>query len=312
LPVQIALNDKIPGQMKAVVYTRYGSPEVLQLKKIKKPLPGDDEVLVKICATTVNSGDLRMRKADPFAIRILFGLFSPRKKVLGFSLSGVVEAVGKNIKQFKAGDEVFGSTGFGFGAWAEYKCLPEKLLVRKPANISYEESAAIPFGGLTALYYLKKAAIQPGQNVLVYGASGSTGAFAVQLAKHFGAIVTAVCSTANVEWMPALGADKIIDYKKKDFTSNETRYDMVFDAVGKLSSNKAKKILNRNGKYLSVSRGLAKTGKDDLLMLRDLAANGTIKPVIDKVWPLEAIAEANRYADKGHKKGNIVITVSHS
>lgn len=296
--------------MRAVVYTRYGSPDVLQLKEVKKPVPKDDEVLVQIHATTVNSGDLRIRKADPFAVRFFFGLFVPRKKILGFTLSGVVEAAGKNVTKFKTGDQVFGTTGFGFGAWAQYKCPPKERLVIKPGNISHQQAAAIPFGGTTALYYLKKAGIKKGQQILIYGASGSIGTMAVQLAKYLAAVVTAVCSTGNIELVRSLGADKVIDYTKEDFTADKTKYDIVFDAVGKISRRKVRNILAPGAKYISVSQGLAKSNNEDLLFLRDLAAAGHIKPVIDKTWPLEEIVEANRYADTGRKKGNIVITVT--
>lgn len=295
--------------MKAAVYTRYGEPDVLQIKEVERPVPKDDEVLVKIYATTVNSGDLRMRKAEPFFIRIIFGLFSPRKKILGFTLSGVVEEAGKQVQQFKPGDAVFGVTGFGFGAWAEYKCLPEKVLVHKPENISHAAAAAIPFGGNTALHFLKKAAIKSGQKILIYGASGSTGTAAVQLAKYFGACVTAVCSTGNINMVRSLGADKVTDYTKADYTTDDLKYDIVFDAVGKTSYSKAKMLLLHTGSYITVSKGLARNSQENLLLLKDLTANGKLKAVVDKTWPLEQIVDANHYADKGHKKGNIVIQV---
>ncbi|MBI1344631.1 MAG: zinc-binding dehydrogenase [Terrimonas sp.] len=295
--------------MKAAVFTRYGSPEELHLKEVEQPVPKDDEVLVRIHATTVNSGDLRLRKADPVFIRLFFGLFRPGKKILGFTFSGMVAATGNKVTRFKTGDAVLGVTGFGFGAWAEYKSVREPLLVLKPGNISHEAAAAIPFGGNTALYYLRKAGIHEGQKILIYGASGSTGTMAVQLAKYFGAGVTAVCSTDNVEMVRSLGPDTIIDYKKEDIAAGDTKYDIVFDAVGKLSHRKARKLLLPDATYITVNKGLAKVSNENLELLKDLAATGAIKPVIDKSWPLEQIVEANRYGDLGRKKGNIVITV---
>lgn len=297
--------------MKAAVYTRYGPPDVLHIKEVEQPTPGDKEVLVKIYASTLNSGDMRMRKADPFLIRLFAGLFRPRKNILGFSLSGIVAGTGKQVQEFKTGDPVFGSTGFKFGAWAQYVAVPEKLLIKKPPGISHETAAALPFGGNTALWYLKKGGVREGQQILIYGASGSTGSMAIQLSRHFGAHVTAVCSTDNVEMVRALGAGRVIDYKKEDIASLPERFDVVFDAVGKLPVKRAKGLLVPGGKFVSVSQGISKSGKDELELLGRLADTGVIKPAVDKTWPLDQIVEANRYGDKGRKKGNIVITIPH-
>jgi NADPH:quinone reductase-like Zn-dependent oxidoreductase len=322
--------------MKAVVYTQYGSPEVLQLEEIEKPTPKQNEVLIKIYATTVTSGDARLRRADPFLVRLYFGLTKPKKPILGVDVAGVIESVGNDVKLFKEGDKVFGSTfDFGLGAHAEYKCLPEDaVLATKPENLSYEESAAVFFGGHTSLHYLKKGNIKRGQKVLIYGASGALGTYAVQLAKFFGAEVTGVCSSTNLELIKSLGAEKVIDYKKEDFTKGGKTYDIIFDTVGKSPFAGSVKSLKKNGIYLravhmspsaivqglwtsiitgkKVIGGVAVERKEDLIFLKQLVEAGKIKPVIDRRYPLAQITEAHRYVDKGHKKGNVIITVNHN
>jgi NADPH:quinone reductase-like Zn-dependent oxidoreductase len=309
--------------MKAVVYTKYGPPEVLELKEMEKPAPRDNEVLIRTYATTVSSGDCRMRSLNlhnvPVLQRILarlaLGLTKPRKPILGLWLAGEIETVGKDVRRFKNGDQVYARTpDLRFGAYAQYACLPEKsIMALKPSNVSYEEAVAIPFGGLTALYFLRKAKIGVGQKVLIYGASGAVGTSAVQLARYFGAKVTGVCSNTNLELVKSLGADTVIDYTKEDFTKSNELFDIIFDAVGKTTYEGSKKVLKSNGKYISViSSGHVKMGTEDLISLTKLVESGKLKPVIDRTYPLEQMVEAHRYVDLGHKKGNVVITVGHN
>jgi len=321
--------------MKAIVFTKYGSPNVLQLKAVEKPTPKDNEVLIRIYATTVTSGDCHIRKADPFLVRLIFGFFGPRNSILGGSLSGEIEEIGKDVTLFKKGDKVFGSTGMSFGSYAEYKCLPENSVIAKiPSNINYDKAAAIPFGGLTALSFLKKANIKNGQKILIYGASGAVGTAAVQLAKNFGAEVTGVCSTTNLKLVKSLGADKVIDYTKEDFTKSKQTYDIVYETVGKTSISSGKKALRPNGTYIGGSSGLffgfaqilwtsltsskklisgvASESTENIDFLKKLIEKGKFRAVIDRHYPLEKIPEAHSYVEKGHKIGNVVITVEHN
>ncbi len=310
--------------MRAVICTKYGPPEVLRLAEVEKPTPKSNEVLIRIRATTVHIGDSKIRRCSPGMgfpldllvkpfMRIVVGFTGPRKKVLGMELSGEIEAVGKDVRLFKRGDLVFAGTEMRFGAYAEYICLPEDwALATKPLHMSHEEAAAVPNGGITALFILRKAKIQPGQKVLVYGASGSVGTFAVQLAKDLGAEVTGVCSSANLEMVRSLGADKVIDYTTTDFTRNGEAYDVIFDAVGKLSRARTKSSLTETGAHFNVltdSGTSMKLRVADLLFLKGLIEAGKLRTVIDRRYPLEEIVEAHRYVDQGHKKGNVVVTV---
>lgn len=320
--------------MKAVVHTKYGSPDVLQFKEVEKPVPGENEVLVRIAATTVTPVDCTFRKGDQFFARLFTGVMKPKNPVLGSDLAGTVEATGKNVTRFKAGDRVFGAAS---GTHAEYIALPEDAPLEKiPADMSFEEAAAIPYGSLTALPFVREAGkIQPGQKILINGASGSIGTFAVQLAKHFGAEVTGVCSTANVGLVKSLGADSIIDYKQEDFTESGETWDVIFDSVGKSSYSRCKDSLAPNGIYLTTvltfpillqMMWTSKVGSKrasieftglrppeerakDLRFIRELLERGELKPVIDRSLPLEEIAEAHRYVETGHKTGNVVLIV---
>lgn len=323
--------------MKAIEYIKYGPPEVLHLKNVEKPAPKDNEILLRIHATTVTATECTFRKGKPFVSRLFTGLTSPKIKRLGEELAGEIEAVGRNVKLFQKGDKVFGTAGPKFGANAEYLCLPENGVISiKPTNMTYEEAASSVDGFLTALPFLRDTGkIKMGQKVLIYGASGSVGAAAVQVAKYFETEVTGVCSTANVELVKTIGADTVVDYTKDDFTKTNQTYDIIFDAVGKTSFSKCKNCLAKNGVFLESGFGfgtiplviwtsifgrkkakIAATGlrkpierTKDLVLLKKLIESGKIKPVVDRTFPLEQIVEAHRYVDKGHKKGNVVITV---
>lgn len=323
--------------MRAAVYHRYGPPDVVAIEEVAKPVPRDNEVLVRIHATTVCTADWRVRRADPFFIRFMIGLRRPSKvHILGMEFAGIVESAGKAVTRFRAGDQVFGGTGFRFGTHAEYVCVPAEGLAPKPDNMTFPEAAAVAFGGFTALTFLRKAKIQAGQNVLVYGASGSVGVFAVQLAKHFGARVTAVASTANLDLVKSLGADDVVDYTRDDFSNAGRVYDIVFDAVGKSGYSRSLRCLKRGGFYVRVGYsgrlsslpagiiqgiwasltgaakivgGVAGGTAADLIFFKGLIENGKLRTVIDRCYPLDQIAQAHLLAEGGHKKGHVVIVI---
>lgn len=327
--------------MKAVVCEKYGPPEVLKLRDLEKPAPQDNEILVKIHATTVTMADVRIRgfRVPPsfwLPSRLMLGVFKPRQPILGAEMAGVVESVGKDVTLFQKGDQVYAlGTGTGnainFGCYAEYKCLPEDAVVaHKPANLSFQEAAAVPIGARTALHYLRKTTLKPGQKVLVYGASGSVGSYAVQLARHFGAQVSGVCSAANAELVRSLGAAHVVDYTKAGFTKELESYDVIFIAIDRFSFSASLKCLKPDGVYLNVTAPVKSLPmllaslsgkqkicagemiprkKEDLVYLKELLEAGKIKPVIDRTYPLKQIVEAHRYVDQGHKKGNVVITI---
>lgn len=318
--------------MKAAVYKEYGAPEVIKIQEINKPKPKENEILVKVIASTVTTGDTRFRKANPFAIRFFNGILKPKKQILGMFFSGVIENTGTKVTKFKIGDKIFGSTGMNvFNAWAEFICISENGVVTSiPTNTSYEEAASIIFGTNTALHFLKKANIKKGDNILVYAASGAVGSAVVQIAKYFEANVTGVCSKKNFEMVKSLGADKVIDYTKEDFTKNGTKYDIIYDSIGKISYNKSKNSLTKNGVFVSNNTGLidylyliwtSLLGKrkivagvsteslEKLTQIKKLLETKKITVSIDAVYPLEQIVQANYHVDSGHKKGNIAIKI---
>jgi NADPH:quinone reductase-like Zn-dependent oxidoreductase len=304
--------------MKAIVYERYGPPEVLEIREIEKPIPKVDEVLVKVHTTTVTIGDSRMRsftvpRSQWLFARLYLGIRKPKRSILGMELAGEIEAVGRDVTRFKVGDPVFASTfAANFGGYAENKCLPEDgVIAIKPENATFGEAAAVVGGGMTALNCLNKGKILPGQTVLVYGASGAVGTNAVQLAKnHFGAQVTGVCSSTNLDLVKSLGADQVMDYTQDDFTQNGETYDVIFDAVGKLSPSQIKMARQQSSVFLNVHTDSDNGNRLELLLLlKELIEAGKLKPVIDRVYPMEQIVDAHRYVDKGHKRGNVVITI---
>jgi len=324
--------------MRAVVHDRYGPPDVLRLEEVERPVPGDDEILVKIHATTVNRTDCHVRKADPFLWRLFgAGLARPKQRMSGSDLAGEVVAVGAAVSEFGVGDHVFGTSGFRFGAHAEYICLRESALIaHKPSGMSFEEAAAVSDGALAALTCLRKVDSRERQRILVYGASGATGTAAVQIAKHFGAHVTAVCNTKNVELVRSLGADEVVDYLQEDFTKNGKTYDVVFDAVGKHSFRRCRDSLEPGGVYVATDLGFMwhvpilalltrrigdrkvlfplgpPSTKEDVLFLKELVEAGNYRAVIDRRYPLEQVIEATRYVETGQKTGNVVLTVSRN
>lgn len=319
--------------MKAAVFNEYGAPEVLKIEEIDKPVPKENEVLIKIFASSVTSGDSRLRRANPFVVRLVFGLFKPKKNmVLGNELAGEIEETGKNVTQFKKGDLVFGQTGMTLGGNAEFKCISEDgPIARIPSGMTFEEAAVIPFGGGSSLHFLKAGNIQSGQRILVYGASGSLGTAAVQLARYFGAHVTGICSTANLELVKSLGADEVLDYTADDFTLKGEKYDIIYDTIGKSPFFECVKSLNKKGIFLravtldlttafkglwismttskKVIGGVASEKKESLTFLKKIIEEGKFKPVIDKMYSLDQIVEAHAYVDKGHKKGNVILTI---
>jgi NADPH:quinone reductase-like Zn-dependent oxidoreductase len=309
-------------KMKAIICTKYGPPEVLQLREVEKTIPKSNEILVKIYAANVTVSDCIVRSGKVnflqwLPMRIFVGFKRPRNSILGFELSGEVEAVGRDIKRFMKGDQIFGFTGKKFGAYAEYVCVPENgtyipsdcVIIEKPSNVNWAEAAAIPTRATIALHYLKKAKIQKGQKVLVFGASGGVGTYAIQIARNFGAYVTGVCSTKNQELVKSLGAHMVIDYTKDDFTKGNEKYDLIFDAVGKKHSAKLnyERVLTRIGKFISVDDGHPKIHINELTELKELTEQGKLRTVIDKIYPLEQTCEAHRYVSKGHKVGGVII-----
>lgn len=327
-------NHHSQRMMKAIVYRQYGSPEVLEMQDVPMPIPQDHEILIRVHATAVNSGDWRLRKADPWAVRLFFGLLRPRKKILGGVFSGTIEQTGSHVQLFATGDEVFGATGMQFGAYAEYLTLPEDAaLALKPDSIPHQEAAVIPFGAMTALYFLKKANIKPGYRVLINGASGAIGSAAIQLAKSFGATVTGICSTSNMEMVRALGADAVIDYTREDLSHIGKTYDVIMDTVSKLSYADMLGALADDGVLIlsdagmghmirglwtsltskrKVITGVTKQSAENIHFLKSLIEAGKYHAVIDRTYPLERMADAHAYGELGHKKGNISIEVSPS
>jgi NADPH:quinone reductase-like Zn-dependent oxidoreductase len=317
--------------MKAIAFYKYGNPDELKLVELKMPEPKATEILVRLHATAVNSGDIRLRKADPFAVRFMLGLFTPKIHVLGSVFSGTVVRVGSQVKQFKVGDNIFGSSDLKFGTYAQYKCFSEhESIAIKPENVSHQEAAAIPFGACTALYFLRKVNIVKGQKILIYGATGAVGTAAIQLARYYGAHVTAVCSKNNADLAYSLGADKVVDYKSEDWINSSEQFDIVYDTVNKFELSKIKKILKSDGTMIlgaadlkvmllssissafssvKVKFGMIKHNQSVMEFIGTLIKDGHLRPVIDKMYELEQMSEAHQYVELGHKKGNVVINI---